>query len=215
MADKLKQDFEGRPHFVIDVVMARVMVMNGIYYPAEVLEKSVPLWNATPVVINHPRLFKVGVNGEGAELPVSARNPEVFNEYKVGVLWNVFFHADSGKLKGEVYIDVRRVEEVDRVTALAIENNESLEVSTGVGAEFEENSAGVDRGKNYTVRVKNLLPDHLAILTSEVGACSVADGCGLFQNFQNRALLKQDQRDEDVLQPVNIGGGGITEGRWW
>ena len=84
-----------------------------------------------------------------------------------------------------------------------------------LGAEFEEgNSAGVDRGKKYTVRVKNILPDHLAILTTDVGACSVADGCGLFQNFQNRALLKQDQRDEDILQPVNIGG-GITEGRWW
>ena len=209
MADKLKQDFEGRPHYVIDIVMARVMIMNEIYYPAEVLEKSVPLWNSTPVVVNHPRLFKIGVNGEGADLPVSARDPKVFNEFKIGVVWNTIFDADSGKLKGVVYIDAKRVEEVESAIALAIENNESLEVSTGVGAEFEENSAGVDKGVEYKQRVKNLLPDHLAILTNEVGACSVADGCGL---FQNRAL---DQRDEDILQPVNIGGGGITEGRWW
>ena len=155
------------------------------------------------------------MNGEGSELPVSARNPEVFNEYKVGVLWNAIYDPDSQKLKGEVYIDVRRVEEVDKAIAIAIEANESLEVSTGVGAEFEENSAGVDKGVEYNFRVKNLLPDHLAILSADkVGACSLADGCGLFQNFQNRALLKQDQRDEDILQPVNVGG-GITEGRWW
>ena len=208
MASKLKKNFEGRPHYVISAVLARVMVMNSIYYPASVLEKSAQLWDSTPVVVNHPRLFKVGVNGEGADLPVSARDPKVFNEFKIGVVWNTVFHEDSGRLKGEVYIDVRRVEEVDKAIAIGIENNESLEVSTGVGAEFEENSAGVDKGVEYNFRVKNLLPDHLAILTDKVGACSLADGCGL---FQNRAL---DQRAEDILQPVNIGG-GITDGRWW
>ena len=212
MANKLqKKNFEGRPHFVVETVMARVMVMNEIYYPAEVLEKSVPLWNATPVVINHPRLFKVGVNGEGAELPVSARDPKVFDEFRIGIIWKTVFDVATQKLKGEVYIDVRRVEEVNKAIAIAIENKASIEVSTGVGVEFEKNSAGVDRGKEYTARVKNILPDHLAILPNEIGACSVADGCGL---FQNRALLKQDQRDEDILQPVNIGG-GIKDGRWW
>ena len=34
MASKLKKNHEGRPHYIIDAVLARVMVMNAIYYPA-------------------------------------------------------------------------------------------------------------------------------------------------------------------------------------
>lgn len=43
-------------------------------------------------------------------------------------------------------------------------------------------------GRGYKTIHRNLLPDHIAILTKEIGACSVKDGCGLNRNsdiFQN------------------------------
>ena len=54
---------------------------------------------------------------------------------------------------------------------------EMMEVSTGLFSEIEP-KPGVFKGRHYKGVVRNLRPDHLAILPDSIGACSIADGAG-------------------------------------
>lgn len=52
-----------------------------------------------------------------------------------------------------------------------------LEVSTGYWHDGRQQAGSVN-GERYKEVQRSLLPDHLAILPNERGACSVKDGCG-------------------------------------
>ena len=52
-----------------------------------------------------------------------------------------------------------------------------LEVSTGYWHDGRQHAGSFD-GEPYKEVQRSLLPDHLAILPNERGACSVEDGCG-------------------------------------
>jgi hypothetical protein len=123
------------------------------------------LWEGKPLLINHPPVHAVA--GEQAQAA----------EREVGRFWNVGL-AD-GKLRGELWIDVERAAEVaggqeaiDKIT-----NGGPLEVSTAYWANLIPRP-GVFNGAAYSGVQTDLVPDHLALLPSGIGRCSVADGCG-------------------------------------
>ncbi len=165
----------GRDYLVAPVTLIASGVLNGsrgpLYYPVEEVAHNPSGWNGMPLVLRHPT-----VNGQ----PVSARNPQVLEECEVGQVFNVYY---SDKLRGEAWFDVAACNKADRRIIPALKQGKALEVSTGLFAEYEDAPEGAAfNGTVYTHTVRNIRPDHLALLLDESGACSVKDGCGVLAN---------------------------------
>ena len=165
-----KKMLEGRQHLVVPVVMIRVGTWDGsggpIYYPADVLENSAQHWNGKPAVVYHPEMFGDGYAG----------HPEIFNRQKVGTVFNA--HFDGDKLRAECWLDVERLQIVDSRVLVALQKRRAVGVSTGL--------VGFDSGekRDGATVLERILPDHLAILPDQRGACSLADGAGLLKNVR-------------------------------
>jgi hypothetical protein len=165
---------EGRDYVVAPMVMIVEGVLSGsqgpLYYPAEELGKTPEVWNHKPVTVYHPRKN----DGTGA----SACTPEILTTYKVGVIMNTIF--EEGKLKAEAWLDVDRMNVVDNRIAEAIENQQIMELSTGVFTDNED-TPGEFNGTHYDAIARNYRPDHLALLPDLTGACSVEQGAGFLR----------------------------------
>lgn len=204
----------GRPYLVAPAVMIVEGVLNGnhgpLMYPADELKKSVPLWNNMPAVLYHPE-----ENGMG----VSARQPHIINNRGLGTLMNTSFSPATGdkraKLKTEVWLDMERVKAIDERVLEAVENQEIMELSTGLLTD-DEDTPGEFNGVAYDSIARNYRPDHLAILPDQIGACSIEDGAGFLRlnkagdkltftlkdsTVQERMYLKENK--EVLLKIVN------------
>jgi hypothetical protein len=168
----------GKEYLIIPVVMIREGVHCGsagpLLHVVEELEKSVPLWDGKPVTISHP-----SVNG----VFVSADDPTVLANWAVGEVHDVRMEGD--KLRANAWLDVQKLAALSPDTLTMIQNCELIEVSVGVFSE-EEPTAGEWKGEQYTAINRNYIPDHLALLPGEVGACSIMDGCGVRVNSVNK-----------------------------
>ncbi len=167
-----RAQLEGREHFVVPMVMLQEGVFAGSDGPAlytqNELARSARRWSSMPIVVDHPLL-----NGEG----VSAADPAVFNAYKVGHVFNA--RMEGTKLVAEAWIDKARLLTVNRTLHDRIAVGDvPIEVSTGLFSE-SIHEVGTFDGVEYHLRVEFIVPDHLAILTSGVGACGIRDRCGL------------------------------------
>ena len=167
------ETLEGRNHYVMPMVMLTVGVHRGsvgpVFYPANELRQSVNRWNGRPIVVYHPQLMSGG----------SAGNPEVFNQQKVGTVFNSRF--EGSRLLADAWIDHQRAQEVDSRVLESIGHHLQMEISTGLYFAAQEEE-GVWNGESYIAIARNHIPDHLALLPDKVGACSLADGCGLIRN---------------------------------
>ena len=172
---------EGRPYLAVPMVMIKEGVLNGsdgpILYTSEELAKVPQVWNTKPVVVQHPTL-----NGKS----LSACDPDVLEKYRVGMIMNTSW--DGQRLKAEAWLEPSRLEAVDSRVLNAVQKGEMLEVSTGLFSEIEP-KPGVFKGRHYKGVVRNLRPDHLAILPDSIGACSIADGAGLMRNSRKEMEL--------------------------
>ena len=182
--DSLREEtFEGRSHLVAPVVMMVEGVHAGsagpMFYSAEVLAAMAEGWNGTPVPVYHP---------ESDDGPTTCNDPRILEQFNIGRLFNVQF--DDGRLRGEVWLDINRSEQVYPGLIADIRNGEQVEVSTGMFTEFDE-TPGEWNGENYAGSVVNLRPDHLALLPGRRGACSWLDGCGI----RNHALISNADDD--------------------
>lgn len=193
-------EMEGRPYFVVPMVMAVEGVLPGsngsILYNEEGLSKTPQSWNMKPIVVYHPEM-----NGQG----VSACDPDILTNRKIGVIMNTKF--ENSKLKAEAWLEMHRVHEVDERVAVALENNTITEVSTGL---FIDNDgvSGDWNGIPYIGTAMNFRPDHLAILPDKIGACSIEDGAGLCRNQagdEKRSLLRDAVRVliDGLKTPIN------------
>lgn len=169
-----KESLNGIEYIVSPVRMIREGVLNGsrgaLYYPMKEISESTDSWNHMPIVVNHPK--------KGSRF-VSARDPQILNQYGVGFVFNAKESGDS--LDAEAWIDINKLRTVDSSLAEAVERGEAIEVSTGLQTD-NFNDKGVFNGKNYDYTARNYKPDHLALLPGEEGACSINDGCGLNVN---------------------------------
>jgi len=164
---------EGKDYLVAPMIMIVEGVHEGsngpLYYPAEELSKTPAVWNTKPIVVYHPQ-----ANGKG----ISACDPDILTNRKVGIIMNTTF--EDGKLKAEAWLDIDRINKVDKRIADAVENNEMMELSTGLFTD-NEGVEGEWNGEHYIAIARNYRPDHLALLPDLVGACSIEDGAGFLR----------------------------------
>lgn len=196
--DKRIETFDGRTYTVVPVVMMVEGVHAGsrgaLYHSAEALGKIPDGWNGRPVVINHPQ-------NEHGEF-ISANAPAVLEQYSVGYVFNA--RMNGTKLIAEAWLDQSRMSAVSPETNQAIEQGLVLEVSIGIYSD-EEDTTGVWNGEEYIAIAYNHVPDHLAILPSDIGACSVDDGCGIRTNKanQNKTKNQSDMENLNINELVN------------
>jgi len=147
-------------------------VLNGVYVPAEELRALD--WNGVPVTLGHPV--------DNAQHPVSARDPTVLADYGLGSLYHAAIVAQADKrdvaLHGELWMPQAVLQQRAPVVLARLEAGETLEVSTGFFAQ-ELRATGEVHGQAYRGRYQDVRPDHVAILPDQIGACSIADGCGV------------------------------------
>lgn len=169
------EELDGKDHLVVPVValVEGVITSGNVGIPqlalASEFGKFSEGWNGRPVVIDHPVM-----NGES----VSANNPTIIETSVVGSLFNTTI--DGKKLITEAWIDIDKANKIGGVVAETVErleNGEMVEVSTGLFADTKP-SEGVFEGEKFNGIWESVVPDHLAILSSGIGACSIADGCG-------------------------------------
>jgi hypothetical protein len=192
-----RQKLNGREHLVVPMVMITEGVHHGSggpgYYPDKELSKNAQAWNSMPIVVNHPDAS-------------SARTPEILSASQIGVVLNTKYNKPLGKvgrLNAEAWIDIERAELLVPGMVAAIEDGGVVEVSTGLFAAAKE-EAGTFNNKAYEWVANAIEPDHLAILPDQVGACSVADGCGCgaVANCKCGSRAKSNKKDNDKMLRV-------------
>jgi hypothetical protein len=165
----------GREFAVAKIRILQPQVLEGskgkLYYPPEEIEKDYERWNGMPMVVYHPN--KDGKN-------ISARDPWVMERQEIGRIYNAKL-TDNYELDVEGWFDVELTKKIDDRVWKSLQDGKHIEISTGLYTKDEpapNNSKYKD--KEYTHVARNYRPDHLAILPDQVGACSVKDGCGVF-----------------------------------
>src|SRR5574340_1043595 len=170
--------FEGRDTIVAPVILMVEGVHNGsagpLFYPREELRACAQLWNGMPIPVFHP--------SDETGLPISCNSPDVIASHNVGRLYNVMFEESPvPRLRGEIYLDVQKTQQVNPPVRDALSRNVPLEVSTGLFSQ-DEMIQGTWNNETYNGIVRGIRPDHLALLPGTRGACSWQDGCGVRAN---------------------------------
>lgn len=177
------EKLDGRDYAVFAVVMAKPdVVMNGSLFPVE--EYFVDAWTGVPVTITHPE------TDNGSFL--NASDPKALEQFCVGRLFNVSVRESDLALIGEAWIDVEKIQRVDAETFAAMQMGMPLDVSTGFySAPIEE--SGEVGGEKFSLRHTGVIPNHLALLPNEDGACSWDAGCGVRVNKKghNNVTIKE------------------------
>lgn len=159
---------ESTRYWIAQAVMLRDGEFAGsagpIVYTAKALHESVDTWKGRPVLLDHPVSLTRGTQNT-SELAV------LFNDQLVGFVMDAEVRSnESGhELVGTLVLDsVRLKEKASHLHGLLL-SGQKTEVSTGLLTSLNE----VD-GKKIASAIEG---DHLALLRSERGACSVHDGC--------------------------------------
>lgn len=155
------------------------VVMNGLKYPAEEIEKSYASLERTPAPFGHPM-----VNGQF----VSATDPEGLNIGYIGA-WNEKVKRENGRVFMDKVIDVEIANrsEDGRAVLNAIEKGEPIHTSTGLYCNIVEED-GVETAIN-------MFFDHDAILLNEEGAATPEQGVGM---MVNKALTRKGEEVEVI-----------------
>lgn len=173
-----RTQFEGKDTLVAPVILLVEGVHAGsngpLYYSSSVLKAYAQAWNGVPLPVHHP---------EQDGQPVSCNSPDIVQSRSVGRLWNVRFEeTPKPRLKGEIWVDVVKCASIAPEVLEALKSNRPLEVSTGLFS-TDEVGAGTWNTEDYHATVKDMRPDHLALLPGVTGACSWQDGCGVRANM--------------------------------
>lgn len=179
----------GKEYLVSPIIILREGVLNGRLVPGEEIQRFADGWNGRPVPVRHPK--------RGDDY-VSANSLDILDEVVIGNIFNAKY--DDGALKGDIWIDVMRAKAMGEELAnivLNLQQNKPYEVSSGYWAEDEEVS-GEWNGIQYNMVSRKLVPDHVAILPDEEGACSWSNGCGTprvnHQEIANTSFISEGVR---------------------
>lgn len=168
-----RETLHGQTHLVVPMVMMTPGVRSGsdgaiLYEEVDMLESD-SLWDHKPIVDRHPT-----TNGRF----VSAADPAILNTQQLGIVLRT---KTDGKQRAEAWLNEDLTKKVNSKIIANIEAGQVTELSTGLFMDMElvANGSKWTDGKEYKAVARKYRPDHLAILTDEVGACSIADGAGL------------------------------------
>lgn len=187
-----KETLLGRTYWVAPVTMIVPGVLDGSnggkLYTANETAKSEFLWNDIPLVLEHPK-----ENGKF----IAARNrTDVLASYQIGRVYNVNMTSDG--LEGEAWFDYKLTKAKEPKIIANLKAGVNMELSTGLITEDVAAPANSKfKGVAYTTIATNHKPDHLAILMTKEGACSLKDGCGVHVNEKGETIdgneLSHDQ----------------------
>lgn len=158
------------------------VVMNGILYPAEEIEKSYAGLERTPAPLGHPTI-------QGSF--VSAMDPEGLNIGYIGA-WNENVKRKDGRVFLDKVIDVEVANrsEGGRAVLAAIEKGEPIHTSTGLYANLMETG---EEDPKYAVC--DIVFDHDAILLDEEGAATPEQGVGMMVNGKQVDVINSSLTD--------------------
>jgi hypothetical protein len=168
-----------------------------LFYDGQEISKSVTGWNHKPITVGHPE------DRSGAK--VSGCTPESIEQFGVGMVLNTSWSGKTKKLRAEAWFDVVRLDTVPGGQKIkeSLEKGNPVEVSTGLFVDNEV-ASGQWNGKEFAGKARNFRPDHLAVLLSGVGACSLADGAGLLVNKQAQADPKKPRNLPRLHEPSDL-----------
>lgn len=184
-----KEKRNGRDVIIIpSATLPDGVIMNGIRYPAEEIEKSFHTLERTPAPFGHPM-----INGQF----VSARDPEGINIGHVGA-WNENVRRDKGRVFLDKVIDVEVANRCENGKRLldAINEGKPIHTSTGLLANLVETGE-----KEPKWDAADMFFDHDAILLDEEGAATPEQGVGMFVNGQQIEVINsrlEEQLDEEM-----------------
>lgn len=190
-----REIFDGRVHTVVPAVLAVAGVMNDALVSAEELARSADAWNGRDIPILHPE----DIDGS----PLSVANSPRILERAVGRVMSA--RMDGDKLRAELWLDEQKIDRLGYSDMLAaMVRGEIIELSTGYIAD-DVLEVGEFRGRPYSTRHVNIRPDHLALLPGQVGACSIADGCGAPRINRRRGVqVKINEALETISKALGI-----------
>ena len=180
-----KEKRHGRDVIVVSsATLPDDIVMNGVSYPAEEIEKSYATLNGTLAPYGHPK-----VNGKF----VSAKNPDGLAMGYIGA-HNENARRENGRVLIDkvIYVDVANRSEEGRAVLAAIEQGEPVHTSTGLLCNLDEPPAGAE----YKHVARNIVFDHDAILLNEAGAATPEQGVGRMGNAAGDEL--------EVMRAINV-----------
>ncbi|OQX08803.1 MAG: hypothetical protein BWK76_23105 [Desulfobulbaceae bacterium A2] len=170
-ASRLRTEYvDGVEYAIYPVVILTEGVhhaVNGspVYYPADLLQRTAEHWHDIPVTVAHPF--------EGGKFK-SVSAPGVRERWAIGLVKNGQYK--DGKVGAEAWIYASRADIVQQLDAGSLK-----EISSGVFINGD-GAAGMWNGERYNQKLVSLVPDHLALLPGNKGACSFEDGCGVRVN---------------------------------
>ena len=147
--------FANRKHLVVEALaLEGDTVMNGIFYPMEVVRNSFKQLDRKPAPIGHPSF-----NGQ----PISPNDPIAQNQFSIGA-FVMNARMDGKRVKNDIYFDIEKAEESEKGRGILakIRNGDKLGVSTG-----GEAILSAQNGANYKFQADVLNFDHEAILDGE------------------------------------------------
>jgi hypothetical protein len=99
-------------------------------------------------------------------------------------------------VRGEAWFDAEYTQNKAPQVYKNLIANQPIEVSTGLGlSKSPALPRAAFKGRSYDWIATNYAPDHLAILPNEKGACSLKDGCGVF----NSNLTQESTMNELII----------------
>lgn len=166
-----KEMLNGRQVIIVpSATLPDDVIMNGVLYPKDEIEKSYASLENTFAPLGHPDR-----NGQF----LAASDPEAINAFHIGA-FNRNVRREKGRVKIDKVIDVlfaQNTEGGKRVLA-AIEKGEPIHTSTGLYAIMENANGDVP----YNRIARDIIFDHDAILLDEEGAATPEQGVGMLVN---------------------------------
>ncbi len=164
--------WRGRDYLVAPATLIVPGVLKGsqgaLFYSIEEIRRSTTAWNNIPITVDHPM-----INGQNVLASESSKQV-------IGELRNA---RANGKLTAEVWLDVEATRRADVRILDSLQAGQRIELSTGLFTDNEPAEPGATfENVPYDFIARGYQPDHLAVLPDKIGACSIADGCGLLVN---------------------------------
>lgn len=196
-SDVRRETVQEREYLVAPVVAVKEGVLNyddgAEFIPADEIKNSVDFWNGVDLPIGHPKQ-----RGQ----PISAKSKVVVDKNAVGRMWNA--HYEDKKLKGELWIDIEKAQNMGsdaRQVINRLENGDSIDVSTAYVREIQDNPGQYD-GQDYDRVQRDLRPDHLALLPDGTGNMSWSDGVGAPRINEDGDYMNFNEKDWNKLDEI-------------
>jgi hypothetical protein len=202
--------FRGHDHVVVPVIA----LMEGVFWASNAADPEMVFaselaiapagWNGRPVVMNHPDLATT--NG-------SANEPHILEAQAFGHIFNTWDRErilQSKQLGMEAWLSLEQADHVGdeaRGVIRRAQAREPIEISIGVFQRVED-SPGVHNGRKYRGVWRNVVPDHLAMLSvGGLGACSNERGCGVRTASARIYTLSANGVKEETVPATHVNSG--------